>query len=209
MKATHTSNAQPIPCWRSSTVNLTLPTSSLILGLESRYLAYKLAYLSRTRIEKEACKAEPRLCKPIGLAALFDHVREFIISQSEYEDEEEADGTEDLVDDSDEEADARCQHFEKAEDIDIDDLNLPLPSTEPAGSMSIMSSDMSSLRRNENTKQLPVINATRIEAKEVDPDDWENESDSSTESEDNDQDSEGEWSNSIYEEDIQLQHSRR
>jgi hypothetical protein len=44
------------------------------------------------------------------------------------------------------------------------------------------------------------VNATHIEAKEVDSDDWENESDSNTASGANDQDSEVEWSNSTYEE---------
>lgn len=169
-----------------------------------RYLAYKVAYLSTTKIEKEACKAEPRLRKLVGHAALFDQTREFIVGQAGDENEGEADELEDLVEDSDEEDEKDqeddvpyCQYIERAEDIEhIDDVEHPLNLNEPAEPK--LSNRFPS-QRNENTKRLLVLGVIRTEVKEVQTDDWENNSDSSTEAGDNDQDSDGEWSNSTCE----------
>lgn len=88
-------------------------SSSSVLSTEAHYFAYKLGYISRFKIEREARKAEPRLHKLVGHCSLFDQARKYIIEHNEQQDVVDAEAVDKLShEDSDEELEADIEHIE-------------------------------------------------------------------------------------------------
>ncbi|KIX02915.1 uncharacterized protein Z518_08858 [Rhinocladiella mackenziei CBS 650.93] len=188
------SNACPSHRHIQSTIPITnaSPTStySPVFVPEMRYLAYKLGYLSKSNIQREVRKAEPRLYKLIGHAALFDNAKKFITEHTEH-DVREVEGAESLAQDYDDE-DEDGPSFGYVEDLRDEE------STES----SFPPLDSSNYSTQQNGKNQPVlsVSATEIELPATEGDGWENDSDSSTEAGDDGNQSDGDWSDSTCEE---------
>ncbi|EXJ88281.1 hypothetical protein A1O1_05211 [Capronia coronata CBS 617.96] len=61
--------------------------------------AYKVGYMSKYRIEREARKAEPRLHKLVGHASLFDSAKKYIVEHIDDDDEDDKDHQDELLQD--------------------------------------------------------------------------------------------------------------
>lgn len=90
-----------------------------------RCFAYKIGYMSKYRIEREARKPEPRLSRLIGHASLFDSAKKYII---DHIDDDDDDNDDELVHDSElpeewthKADDLDLPSIEEIEDLDLDD----------------------------------------------------------------------------------------
>lgn len=80
MDSNRCSPPQEIPRKRPVPESIIPPRCSPVLGARPRFLAHKLGAISRTRIEKEVSKGDPRLRRLVGHASVFDHVTGFIMT---------------------------------------------------------------------------------------------------------------------------------
>ena len=109
-------------------------SASSVLGTEARYIAYKLGYISRFKIEREAKKTEPRLHKLIGHCSLFDQARKYILEHHDQEDIVDAEAVDELsLDESDEELEAEFEHIES-----VDIVTLSSKHSDKPGGLSVV-----------------------------------------------------------------------
>ncbi|KEF59316.1 uncharacterized protein A1O9_04160 [Exophiala aquamarina CBS 119918] len=156
-----------------------------------KYFAYKLGYLSRVNIRREAQKAEPRLFKLLGHATLFDNARNYVTQHLDDEVDEveiEADATIEWDEDED---DATIEYVEDIRDDQVSILDAPIVHS------SVSSSKENSLGLVCKPRTLSILHASPIESQHIDEDDWDNDSNTSTEAGDDD---EGHWSDTTCEE---------
>ncbi len=133
---------------------------SPILGSDMQYFAYKIGNISKSKIEKEAHKAEPRLHKLVGHCSLFDNARKYILDRMHHEEEHAHYAQED---DKDEPS------FQYVEDLEDE---------EPTYKTSNFHGGL---------KGVLVMKATEIAAEDYDDLEWDDDSDS-TEADDDEED---------------------
>jgi len=201
MHHSHRSSPVQIPNQKPKThssskivTNNTMATPVAVSG-DVQYFAYRLGHLSRSRIQREAGKAEPRLHKLIGHCSLFDSARKFILDHMD-------DGGHHQAEDDEE---------SESEDIEVgewweEDVN---------NHHSRRSSQTTPVKSEESGKGgLIVVTATQIDAEgyvddlddidDIDDLDWDNDSDST---EDGDlEDDDGHWSDSTCEDEDEHVH---
>ncbi|KAI1617708.1 hypothetical protein EDD36DRAFT_459387 [Exophiala viscosa] len=152
-------------------------SSSPVLSTEARYFAYKLGYISKFKIEREARKTEPRLHKLVGHCSLFDQARKYILEHNHQEDILDAEVVDELsLEDSDEDFEAEIEHIET---VDIATL---------------------STKHSAKPGDVVVVRATAIPSTHLDEDDldWDDDLDSDSTATSDDDDN---WSDSTDGED--------
>ncbi|KAG9775773.1 hypothetical protein KCU88_g5078, partial [Aureobasidium melanogenum] len=95
---------------------------------DMRSIAYRIGYLSKSRIEREARKTEPRLWKLIGHASLFDNAKKYIIDHIDDDDDDDEAVVDEWAESDDELS--TIDHIEDLLDLEDDD-NEPAPIQPP------------------------------------------------------------------------------
>ncbi|EXJ87078.1 hypothetical protein A1O3_04036 [Capronia epimyces CBS 606.96] len=168
-----------------------------VSSADMRCFAYKIGYMSKYRIEREARKTEPRLFKLIGHASLFDSAKKYIVEHiDDDDDEDDFDHDDELSDD--------LTSIDHIEELDLDDDVECAEALPPsyAESQSQHQYYQASTKRISRPVQRPqqVVLATPAEdglPHHYETEDWENVSDVSTEAGDSDSDSD--WSEATCE----------
>jgi len=161
---------------------------SPILGSDMQYFAYKIGSISKSKIEKEAHKAEPRLHKLVGHCSLFDNARKYILDRINHEEEQAhyADSTNEWSTEEDDKDEPSFQY--------VEDLADERPTYK-----------QSNFHGHGGLKGVLVVKAAEISAEDYDDLDWDDDSDS-TEADDDEEDN---WSDSTCEEEPQDLYSDR
>jgi len=155
-----------------------------VMESEKRYFAYRLGHMSRSNIQREVGRAEPRLHKLIGHCSLFDNARKFIIEQINNEDHDH--------DSEDEDGNANGDFwFDDAAAAAVDKEEVSFDYVED-------------VQTEKAARRVVVVTATQVVTEDYDDDDeldleWDGDSDSSTE--DGEDCSDDEWSDSTWEDD--------
>jgi hypothetical protein len=166
-------------------------TSLPALTSDMQYFAYKLGCTSRTNIEREAGKAEPRLQKLLGHASLFDRARYFITIPAD-SGFEEADEAEDL-----DELESLYEFNEEANALPA--LHVSGVRDAPSTRRTLSASKACTPYENDKYKPSTVEEAQEFIVDSDQSDRWENTSDSSSEDGDDRYYYEDNWSNTISE----------
>ena len=153
---------------------------STVLASETKYIAYKLAYLSRTNIQKETYKPDPRLRKLIGHCHLFENAKR-VITEHIGEAHQLVNGRETVADDrSDDQGVSSFEYIEHTQDAQSIDLPCRRADSKPAKYLGVD----------------PLCGNSS-----------DDEDDSGTEASDGDSQSDDDWSGSTYEGDDDSDHT--
>ncbi|KAK7888231.1 hypothetical protein LTR67_009108 [Exophiala xenobiotica] len=151
---------------------------SPILGPDMQYFAYKIGSISKSKIEREAHKAEPRLHKLVGHCSLFDNARRYILDRISHEEEQ-------------------AHHIDSTNDLSIEEDDKDEPSFEYVEDLSDKGPTYKQSNSHGGLQGVLVVKATEIAAEDYDDLDWDDNSDST------DADDEDNWSDSTCEEENQ------
>jgi hypothetical protein len=153
---------------------------SPILGPDMQYFAYKLGSISKSKIEREAHKAEPRLHKLVGHCSLFDNARRYILDRINREEEQ-------------------AHHIDSTNDLSIEEDDKDEPSFEYVEDLSDEGTTYEQSNSHGSLQRVLVVKATEIAAEDYDDLVWDDDSDS-TEADDDEEDN---WSDSTCEDETQ------
>lgn len=168
---------------------------------DNRQLAYKLGFLSRSNIQKEASKGAPRLHRLVSHAAIFDNAARYIVEHLDYmkyeSQQPRVEAKNDDYDDDDDDDEEDDLLFDEVEDLEQPGLETSCHKAS-APQSSISRNHYAQSRAN-NSNQI-VVTTTRINSEDDETFD-DAESDPSTEDSDNDSHSDDDWSDTTYNDD--------